>query len=168
MLVLSNLLPGIRDLRIPLVTGYFWVVVLWLSGSYLPVGLTSTLSRFAEALGQVSGGGSQIVLGFAVSTVAYLLGIVSVAFLSPIVKAAMGVLGFLVAAPFYMLSDLLPSHWTWLSGRSRDLADLLSSPTQKPGPPGQEMYALALRLIGEAFTSNRDTRAQFMERLDHR
>ena len=30
------------------------------------------------------------------------------------------------------------------------------------------MYALALRLIGEAFISNRETRGQFLERLDHR
>jgi len=168
LLVLSNLLPGIRDLRIPLITGYFWVVVLWLYGRDLPTNLATSIPRFGETFGAVSDGGSQVILGFALSTVAYLLGIVSVAFLSPVVKAAMGVVGFCVAAPVRVVGDLPRSRWPWLSGRCRALADLLSSPTDKPGPPGQEMYGLALRLIGEAFISSQETRAQFLERLDHR
>jgi hypothetical protein len=76
--VLVNLLPGIREVRAPLVAGYLWLLAGWLAiGRSLPspataTGLLNDVYDFADSL-------SRPVLLAAASLAAYLLGIISTA-----------------------------------------------------------------------------------------
>ncbi|MDQ3724025.1 MAG: hypothetical protein M3376_13405, partial [Actinomycetota bacterium] len=76
MNLLSNLLPGTRQLRAPLAAGYLWLVALGLAlASEIPSrddasGLFDDLYRGSDLIGDVG-------VGVAVSFLAYLLGMVS-------------------------------------------------------------------------------------------
>ena len=74
--LLTNLLPGLRELRAPLTAGYLWLTFIWLLvAEDLPeqapiTGLLSAIYRLIDALGPVSA-------AIATSLVAYLIGAVS-------------------------------------------------------------------------------------------
>lgn len=72
--MLASLLPGLRDLRTPLATGYLWLILLWLLlHDYLPKsteGATGPIRSLYELGGLL---GSAAVIA-ALSFVAYLLG----------------------------------------------------------------------------------------------
>jgi hypothetical protein len=75
MAILSNALPGFRDLRAPLVAGYCWLLFAWLVVEpHLPVreatGLLDSLLDLSGAVGKVG-------TALAVSVAAYLIGSVS-------------------------------------------------------------------------------------------
>lgn len=75
--MLTSLLPGIRELRVPLATGYVWLVALAIAlEPYVPeraqaTGLSATLYRIGELI-------SVLGVGVGLSFVAYLLGSLSV------------------------------------------------------------------------------------------
>jgi hypothetical protein len=76
--MLASLLPGLRDLRAPLATGYIWLVVAWLAvgrhlhGSAASSGFVGDVQGLAQYAGRPA-------VGIAVTFVAYLVGILSVA-----------------------------------------------------------------------------------------
>jgi hypothetical protein len=77
--LLASAIPGIRDLRAPLVAGYIWLLCTWLIVSpktpladHRPRGPAGTLVDLAELVGPVA-------TAAGVSVVAYLIGAVSVA-----------------------------------------------------------------------------------------
>ncbi|MGN9782950.1 hypothetical protein ACTMTF_16065 [Nonomuraea sp. ZG12] len=76
--MLSELLPGIREVRTPLATGYTWLLFIWLLwGRNLPepekaTGLLKDVYVASEALNPVA-------IGIAASFVAYLIGCLSTA-----------------------------------------------------------------------------------------
>ncbi|MDQ3983305.1 MAG: hypothetical protein M3271_11565, partial [Actinomycetota bacterium] len=79
--MLTSLLPGIRELRVPLATGYLWLVALAIAiephvpGRAEARGLAATLYRLADA-------SSVLGVGVALSFVAYLVGSLSVGLFS--------------------------------------------------------------------------------------
>lgn len=67
-LVLANLLPGFRELRTPLASGYIWLVILWLVlGAKLQSGPLKDLYETSQFLGQ------SVLLGV-LSFLAFLIG----------------------------------------------------------------------------------------------
>jgi hypothetical protein len=82
---LTNLLPGLRDLRAPLAAGYLWLVSLWLLvADRLPekteaTGALAAMFKLADALGPVS---TVIAASFA----AYVLGAISETLLEYIIN----------------------------------------------------------------------------------
>ncbi|MEU9334162.1 hypothetical protein AB0D49_13540 [Streptomyces sp. NPDC048290] len=72
--MLATLLPGVREIRLPLAVGYVWLLALWLAfGDRLPAagtahGVPGEIYRLARAAGPVA-------VGVAVSVGAYLLGV---------------------------------------------------------------------------------------------
>jgi len=83
--MLTSLLPGLRQIRAPLSSGFVWLVALWLLAEPLidrdsEVG--DTLSSMAEVLGSASG----IGIGAAWTFVAYLLGSLSMGTLVPLLR----------------------------------------------------------------------------------
>jgi hypothetical protein len=71
--MLTSLLPGLRDLRTPLATGYLWLTALWLClGSSIPD--TSEFSGFAEKTLNLASSFPDSALLAALTFVAYLLG----------------------------------------------------------------------------------------------
>src|SRR4051812_32611317 len=75
--MLTNLLPGFRELRAPLAAGYLWLAAAWVL--WTPICEDSELTRSACRLDSlVSGLGFAAVASFA----AYLLGALSIAFCS--------------------------------------------------------------------------------------
>ena len=98
MQVLANALPGIRDLRPPLVAGYFWLLLIWLWAephvdSAHASGAVASALELGEAMGHVG-------IAAAVSAVAYLLGAVSQE-LSPAVRL-FATTGEEIVAPEYI------------------------------------------------------------------
>jgi hypothetical protein len=87
--VLANVLPGLRDLRVPLAAGYVWLLALYLAVEpYVPDraeahGVWDSLLRIHEAAGVVG-------VGVAASFVAYLVGSISVAIWNVLVVGAIG------------------------------------------------------------------------------
>jgi hypothetical protein len=74
--MLANLLPGIRDLRTPLATGYIWLLTFWL---WIPTnfkevtpstGVPGDIARLVHYSGRVG-------IGIALSFIAYLIGALS-------------------------------------------------------------------------------------------
>jgi hypothetical protein len=74
--MLANLLPGIREIRTPLATGYLWLLTFWL---WLPAhlkknaptsGILGEFTQLAHYVGRIG-------IGIAISFVAYLIGILS-------------------------------------------------------------------------------------------
>jgi hypothetical protein len=85
--MLANLLPGVRDLRAPLAAGYVWLLALFLAFEPLlpsrqeATGIWASLIRIQGSLGAIG-------LGIALSFAAYLVGSVSDAVTSGVVRAA--------------------------------------------------------------------------------
>lgn len=83
--MLTNLLPGLRELRAPLSAGYLWIALIWLVlGPHIPPpseaqGLTRRVLEFFQDVGAIGGG---VALSFA----AYLIGAVSQAMLDPLLR----------------------------------------------------------------------------------
>ena len=77
--ILSNLVPGIRELRAPLAAGYLWLLCGWLMfGPFTP---RDEATRTLADLYELSDQATAIGLGVAVSFAAYLAGSVSEAIL---------------------------------------------------------------------------------------
>jgi hypothetical protein len=83
--VLTNILPGLRELRAPLAAGYLWVVFIWLIAEpRIPAapeaeGMARRILELTNDLDVVGGG---VALGF----VAYLVGAVSQTALDPVLR----------------------------------------------------------------------------------
>lgn len=83
--MLINLLPGIRDLRTPLATGYLWLLALWLwipsHFKYIPPtsGVPGDITRLAH---YASRAGVVVAISFA----AYLIGVLSKSLNPPLVR----------------------------------------------------------------------------------
>lgn len=71
--MLANVLPGLREVRAPLLGGYLWLFALWLV--YYPQvrGKTEDYVVLAS-IGDVAEAGTPIAVGVAVSVIAYLVG----------------------------------------------------------------------------------------------
>ena len=72
--VLASLLPGLRDLRVPLSAGFMWLVVLWLI-FYQAIPTQDEASGLAAEVYAVMGAFGPAALTAAVSFIAYLIGI---------------------------------------------------------------------------------------------
>jgi hypothetical protein len=84
--VLANILPGIREIRAPLVAGYLWLATGWiLIGGPTSAASASGLGRALSALARVGGRGGVLA---ALSLGAYLVGVLSVAVTNAIVAFA--------------------------------------------------------------------------------
>jgi hypothetical protein len=71
--VLSSLLPGLREVRAPLVGGYLWLGALWLAlGPHLPPRNEAT--GVVEDVLELAGRVPPVVLFLVLSVVAYLVG----------------------------------------------------------------------------------------------
>ena len=83
--MLTNLLPGIRDLRTPLATGYLWLLALWLwvpsqfKHAVPTTGIPGDITRLAHYA-------SRAGVGIAVSFAAYLVGVLSKSLNPPLVR----------------------------------------------------------------------------------
>jgi hypothetical protein len=77
MQILVNALPGFRDLRAPLVTGYFWLVFAWLVVQ--PDFAQPPTQPFERALFDLAGDVGHVWLGVGIGIVAYLVGSLSLA-----------------------------------------------------------------------------------------
>lgn len=90
MNLLANVLPGFRDVRTPLITGYLYLVWLWLMvdrKAVLPSDAPNTLQeRIIDLSQQVD----RVVVFGALSVVAYLLGSLMVMLSSSLLHAAIG------------------------------------------------------------------------------
>ena len=85
---LSSLLPGIREIRTPLVAGYIWLVF-----AYLVAGAPSTLSDAPgpiQEIAELLDSFGSLAKGIAVSFVAYLVGSVSEDAFSRVLPTAVG------------------------------------------------------------------------------
>ena len=72
--MLASLLPGLRDLRTPLATGYLWVVALWLVLHDWVPGSVEAATGPIKSLYQLGTFGGDAVTLAALSFIAYLLG----------------------------------------------------------------------------------------------
>jgi hypothetical protein len=83
--MLTNLLPGIRDIRTPLATGYLWLLTLWLwiPSHFKHVPPTTGVPGDITRLAQYS---TRVGVGIAISFAAYLIGILSKALGPPLVR----------------------------------------------------------------------------------
>jgi hypothetical protein len=74
--MLSNLLPGIREIRTPLASGYLWLLIFWL---WLPSHLTKVAptSGIPGDITHLAHYGGRAAVGIALSFAAYLIGILS-------------------------------------------------------------------------------------------
>jgi hypothetical protein len=74
--MLGNLLPGIRQVRTPLATGYLWLLMFWL---WLPSHLTeiAPTSGVPGEITRLAHYGGRVAVGIALSFAAYLIGILS-------------------------------------------------------------------------------------------
>jgi hypothetical protein len=83
--MLTNLLPGIRDLRTPLATGYLWLLALWLwipsHFKYVPPtsGIPGDITRLTHYAGRAG-------VAIAISFAAYLIGVLSKSLNPPLVR----------------------------------------------------------------------------------
>jgi len=70
--LLSQLVPGFRELRAPLIAGYIWLFLLWLIfGESLPSESSDPVFERAWEAGDAAG---KVILGAAFSVIAYLVG----------------------------------------------------------------------------------------------
>jgi hypothetical protein len=83
--MLTNLLPGIRDIRTPLATGYLWLLTLWF---WIPshfkhtpptTGIPGDITHLAHYA-------SRAGVGIAISFAAYLVGVLSKSLNPPLVR----------------------------------------------------------------------------------
>lgn len=108
MSVLTNLLPGLRDLRAPLSAGFIWLFVIYLAVAPLPAdphGLIGSVDDLRNELGPVA-------QTAALTFVAYVLG----SFVQAIVSIVVGVLR---PAPARVSRLTILSNIAQVSGRSR-------------------------------------------------
>ena len=81
--MLANLLPGIRDIRTPLATGYIWLLTFWL---WLPAHFRDT--RPSEGvpgdIAQLAHYSGRVGIAIALSFIAYLIGALSALFDAPL------------------------------------------------------------------------------------
>jgi len=130
--MLANLLPGIRDIRTPLATGYLWLLALWLwipshfkhvaPTTGVPGDLTS-LVHYASRAG----------VAVAVSFAAYLVGVLSKSLNAPLVR--LGTLSFYVPTLIrwrgYRTGWIISNVWHRLRGR------IWQPSAGTPDPPGR-------------------------------
>lgn len=83
--MLANLLPGIRDIRTPLATGYLWLLTLWfwIPSHFKDAPPTSGIPGDVTRLGHYAG---RAGVGVAISFVAYLVGVLSKSLNPPLVR----------------------------------------------------------------------------------
>jgi hypothetical protein len=83
--MLANLLPGIRDIRTPLATGYIWLLMAWLwipehlKTAAPPSSVPGDIARLASYSGRIG-------VGIALSFVAYLIGVLSELLNEPLLR----------------------------------------------------------------------------------
>jgi len=102
--VLTNLLPGLRDLRAPLASGYLWLITVWLAlkhAGWLPAKRPPGNGEVAQ-LWSLGGALGKTVLLAALSFLAYLVG--SFLEMSPEgrIAARYGPVSTLTATPWYL------------------------------------------------------------------
>ncbi|WP_308490926.1 hypothetical protein [Microbacterium terrisoli] len=108
--MISSLLPGLRDVRVPLAAGFMWLVVLWLI-FYSAIPSEESATGLAAEVYRVLGVFGPAGLTAAVTFVAYLLGMLMVAILNPILNR-------LRTAANYMYSDATDSQIHRLAERT--------------------------------------------------
>src|SRR5690349_18751721 len=101
MNLLSELVPGARQLRTPLAVGFLWLLVAWINAPRLPAHIRRSflVSRAIKDAGHLP----RVLLVFAISFAAYLLGLV----FEIIGEAAVKTLAFAVPVDFTALIALL-------------------------------------------------------------
>ncbi|GAB2447599.1 hypothetical protein HD599_001633 [Conyzicola lurida] len=75
--MLASLLPGFRDLRVPLATGFLWLVVVWLA-TYPVIPTLDEASGLAEEVYRILGALGPAALVAVLSFVAYIIGVLLV------------------------------------------------------------------------------------------
>lgn len=90
--MLASLLPGLRDLRVPLATGFLWLVVLWLL-TYPAIPTHDEASGLAEELYEVLGAFGPAALLAVITFVAYIIGILLARPGTVLVHALLGLVG---------------------------------------------------------------------------
>ncbi|SDH22819.1 hypothetical protein [Microbacterium pygmaeum] len=91
--MLASLLPGLRDLRVPLATGFLWAVVAWLL-LYPAIPSQDDATGLAAEIYKVLGAFGSAALITVVTFVAYLLGIVLVRPGTTVINAILRGFGF--------------------------------------------------------------------------
>lgn len=83
--MLGNLLPGVREVRTPLATGYLWLLILWL---WLPAHFKEIppISGVPGDIAHLAHYGGRVSVGIAISFIAYLIGILSQFLNFPLVR----------------------------------------------------------------------------------
>lgn len=105
--MLTNLLPGIRDIRTPLATGYLWLLTLWLwipsHFKHVPptTGVPGDITRLAHYA-------SRAGVGIAISFLAYLIGVLSKSLNPPLVRVGT----FNAYVPEFIRLGIF---WTWVA-----------------------------------------------------
>ena len=72
--MLTNLLPGFRDLRAPLAAGYLWLATVWVWFAQNLPGSPSDATGFLKKVYELAGVAGRPAIGIALSFAAYLIG----------------------------------------------------------------------------------------------
>jgi hypothetical protein len=94
-LMLTNLLPGLRDVRAPLSAGYLWLAAGWLFFAPLLPSSVDDAQGVLKDIYRVVDGVDHVAVAAGLTFVAYLLGILSTGLLTPLIL-------FIVRLPLYI------------------------------------------------------------------
>lgn len=108
MFALTNLLPGLRDLRGPLAVGFIWLFLGWLAVILDVIDFGDDIKSFAlnPPFGDSVVANSALVATLSIS--AYLIGIVSIRAITPIAQPIVAICIFLPAVLVALVA--LPSE----------------------------------------------------------
>jgi hypothetical protein len=95
--LLSELLPGARQLRAPLATGFLWLLVAWINAPSLPAHIRHSLlvDRVVKDASELT----PVLLVLAISFAAYLLGLL----FEPIDEAVVKIVALIIPVAFIMV-----------------------------------------------------------------
>jgi hypothetical protein len=170
--MLASLLPGLRDLRAPLAAGYIWLAAGWLYfAPQLPTSVEDADGVIKDIYRTVDAS-NPVAVAAGLTFIAYLLGILSIDFLTPVVNIILILLAFTITTPLLAISRIRE----YLRERRQGLHltnfedDLWASFKRRRFWTSAEDRKLDL-LVGRVSTqilTDADYRNTFMEKLEER
>jgi hypothetical protein len=173
--MLTNLLPGLRDLRAPLSAGYLWLAAGWL---YFAPQLPSSVNDAQGVLKdiyRVIQASSPVTVAAGLTFAAYIIGIFFTGLLTGPIRQAVRWLPVFLFLPLMSLLWNLSERWPMIDEKLEDLADsverwrrLLFMLLSIPLSPSKRIHTLVVDRISNKLVTDHEFRKVFLDQLTKR
>jgi len=173
--MLTNLLPGLRDLRAPLSAGYLWLAAGWLYFAPQLPGSVDDAQGVLKDIYRVIQASSTVAVAAGLTFAAYIIGIFFTGLLTGPIRQIVRWLPVFLFFPLMSLLWDLSERWPIIDEKLEDLADwaerwrrLFSMLFSIPLSPSKRIHRLVVDRISSKLVTDTDFRKVFFGQLAKR